>query len=539
MLSRVLDIPPPTGGYHVQRWLRVPMRDGVELLADHYVPETETPAGTLLVRCPYGRRFPFSSLYAAAYARRGYHVVLQSVRGTFGSGGEFDPAVNEADDGVDTARWLREQPWYTGTFATLGLSYLGQTQWALLMDPPPDMAAAVVVVGVHDFAANSWGTGSFAVNDFLGWSDLVSHQEDPNRLRSALRQLRARSTVARTAAQVPMAAAGRALLGGSAPWWESWIEHDDIDDPFWDRVRFTHALDTAEVPVLLIGGWQDLFLDQTLDQYRRLRARDVDVRLTIGPWTHTHMMGKAAGAVLRESLAWLEEHLGADPRPGRAAAGRDPVRVKVTGGGRWLQLPDWPPATGEHVLYLAPGRLRTEPEDRPATRSSFTFDPRTPTPTVGGRLLSPAGGYRRDDKLAERGDVLSFTGEPLTADLHVYGAPVVELDHESDNPHVDLFVRVSEVDAKGRSRNVSDGYRRLVRGPGPQRVRLELDEIAHRFRAGSRIRVLVAGGSHPRYARNLGTGEPPGEGRRMVPATHVVHHGGGSRLVLPSGPAHP
>lgn len=105
------------------------MRDGVELLADHYRPLTPTPAGTLLVRAPYGRRFPFTIFFGSIYAARGYHVVFQSVRGTFGSGGTFTPMVNEVADGIDTAAWLRKQPWFTGTFATIGLSYLGFTQW--------------------------------------------------------------------------------------------------------------------------------------------------------------------------------------------------------------------------------------------------------------------------------------------------------------------------------------------------------------------------------------------------------------------------
>ena len=195
------------------------MRDGVELVADHYIPDTDTPAGTLLVRGPYGRGRPVSALYASAYAFRGYHVILQSVRGTFGSGGVFEPPLNEAADGADTAAWLRDQPWYTGTFGTLGLSYLGQTQWALMEDPPADMVAAVVVVGVHDFAASTWGTGAFAVADFLGWCNMVSHQEDPNQLLVALRQARAPKLVARTVAQMPLGAAGRGLLGAGAPWW--------------------------------------------------------------------------------------------------------------------------------------------------------------------------------------------------------------------------------------------------------------------------------------------------------------------------------
>src|SRR4051794_14724157 len=145
------------------------MRDGVDLVADHYVPDTSAPAGTLLVRCPYGRAFPFSNLFGAVYAARGYHVIIQSVRGTFGSGGEFTPMVHEVADGADTAAWLRTQGWFTGSFATIGLSYLGFTQWALLMDPPPEMAAAVIIVGPHDFSESSWGTGAFTINDFLGW----------------------------------------------------------------------------------------------------------------------------------------------------------------------------------------------------------------------------------------------------------------------------------------------------------------------------------------------------------------------------------
>ena len=144
-ISRLLGLPPQKTSYTVRHGLRVPMRDGVELVADHYAPDTgpdSEAAGTLLVRGPYGRRFPFSAVFAQVYASRGYHVVLQSVRGTFGSGGEFTPMVHEIADGADTVAWLREQPWFTGSFATVGLSYLGFTQWALLTDPPPEMKAA-------------------------------------------------------------------------------------------------------------------------------------------------------------------------------------------------------------------------------------------------------------------------------------------------------------------------------------------------------------------------------------------------------------
>lgn len=543
-VSKVLGLPPHTTDFTVQHGLRVPMRDGVELIADHYAPVTDSPAGTLLVRGPYGRRFPFSPLFAQVYAARGYHVVLQSVRGTFGSGGQFTPMVHEMADGADTVAWLRDQPWFTGSFATVGLSYLGFTQWALLADPPPEMKAAVITVGPHDFSASSWGTGSFSLNDFLGWSAMVARQEEPGVVQALSRQLRGPAELAKATAGLPMGAAGRQLLGTGAPWYESWLEHPERDDPFWDLLRFDDALQQAEVPILLLSGWQDLFLDQTLEQYEQLHRRGVPVALTVGPWTHTQLMTKGLTTVVGESLDWLGAHLA-----GHGETTRSTVRIHVNGRG-WVELADWPPAMPEHELFLQPtGRLTDSappdtapPPDDSSSRersSTFTYDPSDPTPTVGGRLLAAAGGYRDDTRLARRNDVLTFTGDPLPADLYVAGNPVVELAHSCDNPHHDIFVRISEVDAKGRSRNVSDGFLRLNDHTGP--VRLELDAVAHRFPAGSRIRLLIAGGSHPRFARNLGTAEPPISGSQLVPATHTVHHGQGgvSRVVLPAGPVPP
>jgi len=529
-VSRVLDVPPPTTDYTVTR-VRTPMRDGIELRGNHFAPHGATK-GTLLVRCPYGREFPFSTIFGSAYAARGYHVLLQSVRGTFGSGGDFTPMVNEVADAQDTVAWLREQPWFTGSLATIGLSYLGFTQWALLMDPPPELRAAVIAVGPHDFAETSWGTGAFTVNDFLGWSHMMAHQEDGPRAYTGLRQLLTGRRVRRTMSEAPAGAAARALLGSGAPWYESWIGHPDHDDPFWEGMDLTRALDKADIPVLLFSGWQDLFLQQSLAQYRRLCDRGTTTALTVGSWTHTEVMTRGAGTVLRESLAWLDAHLAETAPP----PDRSPVRVEVNRQG-WLGMADWPPASVEHALFLHPAhRLDATAPPVDAAPSRFTFDPQAPTPSIGGRLLSNDGGYRDDSALARRPDVIDFTGAVLTEDLYLVGVPVAELTLSCDNPHRDVFVRLSEVDARGRSRNISDGYRRLTGDPGsPTALRLELDAVGHRVPAGSRLRVVIAGGCHPRYARNLGTGEPFVTGERTVPATHTVHHGtgGSSKLVLP------
>nr|WP_198318606.1 CocE/NonD family hydrolase [Pseudofrankia inefficax] len=503
------------------------MRDGVELVADHYAPKG-TPVGTLLVRGPYGRGFPSSALSGRIYAERGYHVLLQSCRGTFGSGGRFDPMVQEIDDGADTVGWLRTQPWFTGRFATVGQSYVGFTQWALLMDPPPELAAAVIDVAPHDFSLAAYGTGAFALHDFLTWSDVVAHQEETSLLSMLLHGRRAQKRMAAALGELPLCQASDGILEGRAPWYEQWLSRPDISDPYWQRMRLGDALERCPVPVLLHGGWQDLFLEQTLHQYEVLHSRGIDVALTVGPWTHLSS-AKATKMIAADSLEWLGEHLAGTRKRTRDA----PVRIFTTGAETWRDLPAWPPPTTDVALYLDSDRaLVDSPPDKETAPSRFTYDPKDPTPTIGGRIMARDAGYRDDTGLADRTDILTFTGPPLTDDLEVLGTPRVELAHSTDNPHADVFVRLSEVDPKGRSHNISDGYLRLDPASPATTVNLALDATAHRFRAGNRIRLTIGGGSHPRFNRNPGTGEPPATATRLATSTHTIAHDAERRSVL-------
>ncbi|MEU4241272.1 CocE/NonD family hydrolase [Actinoplanes sp. NPDC026619] len=533
LVTRVLKLPGEAGGYDVERELRIPTSDGLTLAAHHYAPEGE-PAGTLLVRGPYGLGAPFDMLYARPYAARGYHVLFVASRGTAASDGDFDPMRTELADGRDVVAWLVAQPWFTGTFATVGPSYLGFTQWALLVDPPPEMAAAVITVGPHDFAWHSWGHGAMNL-DLVGWSDMMNRQprtdEQPGLLWGQLRE--AVAMPARTRAlrpvftDLPLADAGERHYAGGARWFRDRVTRPDIDnDPYWAPMRFGAALEKAEIPILLHSGWQDLFLEQTYAQYQRLRSLGRDVALTIGPWTHKGVIRDGAPMLIPETLDWLGAKLG-----GRPLARPTPVHLRVTGTGDWRDLDEWPPPSTSLTLFPRPGAaLATEPGAE--SEAGFTFDPANPTPAFGGPLLD-GGGYVDDSRLATRPDVLAFTGEPLPAALEVHGVPVVELAHRSDNPHADLFVRVSEVDPAGRSRNVTEGYLGLdPKRDHSQPVRISLMPVAHRFAAGARIRLLVAGGCYPQFTRNLGTDENPGTGTTLVPARHRLTLGP-SRLELP------
>jgi uncharacterized protein len=517
LADRVFRLPGPVRDFRVERGLRVPLNDGVTLAADHYVPSGE-PAGTLLVRGPYGLGFPFAQLYARPYAARGYHVLFVASRGTAASEGDFDPMRTERADGREVVAWLVAQPWFTGKFATIGPSYLGYTQWALLEDPPPQMAAAVVTVGPHDFAWHSWGTGAMNL-DLVGWSDMMARAprggKRPNPFEMLLGPARRRA-LKPVFTDLPIADAAERHYAGRAPWFRDRVTRPDLADPYWEPMRHGVALDRVTIPMLLLSGWQDLFLAQTIQQYAHLRDRGVDVALTVGPWAHSEAIGKGSAVLIPQTLDWLAAKMSGQPlrRPA-------PVHVQVTGTDEWRDLPTWPPPTRDLVLHLRPGGGLGGPEEN-GGQAVFTFDPARPTPALGGPMLDD-GGCVEDSALAARGDVLAFTGDPLPAPLEVHGRPVVTLRHGTDNPHADLWVRLSEVDARGHSRNVTEGYRRLP--PDRERsapVRLELLPTAHRFAAGSRLRLLIAGGCYPHYMRNLGTAENPGTGSAMVAVRHHI-----------------
>jgi predicted acyl esterase len=226
MICRAWSLPPRRTFVAVERDIQVPMSDGTVLLADHYLPITSQPAATVLVRCPYGRGAPFSLLNAQLIAERGFHVLLQSCRGTFGSGGRFEPMRGEISDGQDTVAWLRGQSWFNGRLATFGPSYLGFVQWALAMDPPPELAAAVVFVGPHDFSRTAYRNGAFDLYNFLSWSDLIIHQERVNPLSGLVRTVTADRRLRPALDRSPVSAGARDLLGDQAPWFDTW--HADL-----------------------------------------------------------------------------------------------------------------------------------------------------------------------------------------------------------------------------------------------------------------------------------------------------------------------
>ncbi|HEY3608780.1 MAG TPA: CocE/NonD family hydrolase [Pseudonocardiaceae bacterium] len=531
VLRRLRKLPPPRNTYVVERGLRTPTRDGFELVSDHYAPVVPHAGGTILIRTPYGRGLPGALLQGGTFAARGYHVLLQSCRGTAGATDTFQPMVREADDAQDTVAWLREQPWFNGELATMGMSYLAFTQWALLMDPPPELRACVLIAGPHDFSAAIWENDAFALETFLGWADTnsVPFEQRPSLLRQLTGNRQRANRLRAAFAGLPMTRAAETVLNGRAPWYQDWLTHPDLTDPYWQPYNATEALQRVRTPTLIVGGWQDLFVGQTVQQYETLRTRGIDVAMTIGPWTHLGHLVKGSAVIDNEALTWLDTHLGKREANPHAL----PVHTFVTGADTWHTAASWPPGHTETRWY--PNESGLLGATAAPGRSTFRFDPADPTPSVGGRRLAAGAGVRDNGDLEARPDVLTFTTPALAADLEFEGFPVVHVSVTVDNPHADLVIRLCDVDRKGRSHNITDTLVRLdatVAAGEIQHLAALLSPCAHRVRQGHRIRLQLSGGAHPQYARNLGTGEPVATGNGLKAANHTIHHED-TRLTLP------
>jgi putative CocE/NonD family hydrolase len=312
-------------------------------------------------------------------------------------------------------------------------------------------------------------------------------------------------------------------LGDDPPFFRDWVQHSDPGDPWWDPLHFASDPQTVP-PVTLLAGWQDLFLVGQLQDHAALSRAGVPARLIVGDWIH----GAAEITVIgvREALRALD-----------GAQDAAPVRVEVSGGGGWRDLAAWPPPSTPHPLELtADGRLVAPGSAHGGGVLTSRYDPADPTPDAGGRTLNPFSAGRRDQRRRERrDDVLLFTGEPLAEPLLVMGAPEITLTLASTNPRADVFVRLCEVDRRGVSRTVTDGYLRLPPSaePGePRTVRIALAPIAHRFAEHGRLRVQVSWGAHPLHLRNPGTADPVRDHSRLVASTQTLFLGGTTSAVL-------
>jgi len=584
----------------------IPMRDGVLLAADVYLPADDDkvvaePRPLLLTRTPYGKDGARTVNSAEHFARNGYVAVIQDMRGRYESQGVFTKySEKETEDGFDTVEWLANQPYSNGRIGMWGTSYAAHTQADAAKLDPPSLKALLLNQGGM---ANAWDHavrhgGAFELGRELTWAFryIQAETDDP-----VVRAHMENEPVTDWYAALPFRRGLSPLA--VAPEYEDYIfeEYTNSDyTDFWRRITLNwseYYEQTADVAMLHSGGWYDIFLRGTIQNYVSLsQLKDSPIELLIGPWTHSGNERRYAGevdfgpdAAIEDfhtgfQLRWFDRHL-KDAVP---AAPVRPVRLFVMGtgdghrtedgrishGGYWAEADGWPiPGAVPTAYYFgADGRLDSRQPDPDDGSTTYTFDPSNPVPTIGGNVSNRVkdGAFDQRERpefygseapwlpLRARRDVVVFQTAPLTEDVVVVGPLEVVLYVSSTAVDTDFTAKLVDVyppsmdfpsgfdmnisDALVRASYRDDRHTRDLIEPGRiYKLTIRPFPTANVFRKGHRIRVDISSSNFPRFDVNPNTGEPLGRNRRMITADNTIYHDADhpSHIVLPVMPVRP
>ncbi len=568
----------------VDRGVPIPMRDGVQLYADIYRPAAPGKYPVILQRIPYGRVIACNFGIRAAGA--GYVVILQDTRGRFESEGEFHAFATEQPDGYDTCAWICEQPWSTGRIGMFGASYVGLTQWQAALSGAPGLQAIAPNVTAADYHEGwIYQGGAFELSFAKSWV-LTNLAPDTARRRAELdpaKQVDFETLWDRCDDMMNdfdiMPLAGDPLLTDIAPYYDEWLAHPD-HGPYWDQYKVDGKYANLDLAVLHLGGWYDIFLGGTIQNYLGMRhgAKSEAARnkqhLLIGPWDHMTIANQnPVGQYDPGMRSWHDAidfygiHLRfydrylRDMENGYEA--EDRVRIFVMGDNAWRGESEWPlPAAVMTDFYFdSAGRANTLDGDGTLSASlpgastrpdHFIYDPLNPVPSAGGaqccnEAMSEAGQY--DQRHVEiRPDVLCYTGPVLEQDTEVTGPVIVKLFASTSATDTDFTAKLVDVCPCGCIKNLTDG---IIRGryrqsmseqvlltPGEvYEYEIDLWATSHVFPAGHQIRVEISSSNFPRFDRNPNTGGVIATTTKeeCIVAHQTIHHSAEypSRITLP------
>jgi putative CocE/NonD family hydrolase len=527
---------------------RVPMRDGISLSADVYLPLSGGPHPTIYQWTPYESTRERFVGWGVWFAQRGYAAVVSDVRGRYESEGEFTAWSTDGVDAHDSLTWAAGEGWCNGRIGTWGRSYGALVQWQLMHEGHPNLGCIAPQV-IHDdyFWDGYWTGGAFQLALTLGaaaiWTSAIGLITGPAAAEVMLND--------RVWRHLPLIELDEVTLGRRVGFWREWWEHQENDE-YWHR--FHHRPDSVTVPIFQQGGWFDPYSGSHLRKFAKIGER-VPNRVLMGPWSHEEEVETFRGdvdlsagvTVIRDhELVFYDRYLRDE---GNDWEERPPLELFVLGRNEWRAESEWPLPGTEFTSFFLRSRGRLDRDvprsDEPADR--YTYDPEDPVPTIGGvnSVLTMTQGAAvpirpgpwDQRELEARDDVLSYTTDALDGDLEVIGPVELILFAASSAKDTDFFVRVCDVYPDGRSIFLTEGvlrarYRNSHEGDSTELLepgevaeyRIRCYPMANVFERGHRIRLDVTSSSFPRFSRNLNNGEDVGTSTRIEVAQQTVLH---------------
>jgi uncharacterized protein len=541
--------------------VKVPMRDGVTLSADMYLPNAQAQFPTVLIRTPYSNNIESMIEKGRRLAGAGYACVIQDCRGRWDSDGEYYP-FREGEDGYDTQEWIGRQPWSNGKIGMAGGSYVGTVQWQSAPHRSKFLTCmAPRVICCDYYSGLVFPGGAFQLNVLMTWgmrtNGRTGQSIEFHNWTEAFRTL-------------PVASMGE-QAGRNLPFWKDWVEHASYDE-YWEAINDEARWGEMVAPALNMGGWYDLYAAQTFANFNGLRLQGGSPaarqsKLIVGPWPHALSVSSRTGDIdfgahsmvdlEALELRWFDYWLkGID----NGIVDEPPLRLFIMGSKQWRDEYEWPLARtvwqkwylhsdGSANTLRGNGSLSPQaPEDEAVDR--FVYDPDYPVQTIGGNNccsphIVPWGPH--DQRAVEmRSDVLCYTSQPLENDLEVTGPIQVVLYAATDGLDTDWTAKLVDVSPTGYAMNLCDGiirarYRESFAQPTlltPGKVyeyTIDVGVTGNLFRKGHRIRIEISSSNFPRFDRNLNTGHEFGADAEMRAAQQTVHHSAGypSHILLP------
>lgn len=561
--GQTIPLSPKTHNVRFLYDLKTPMRDGVRLSTDVFLPDTPGSWPVILLRTPYQSLWSRWIKHAIFWAERGYAFAIQDCRGKFESEGTFYAYVDDGPDSYDTLDWIAAQPWCNGRIGTWGRSYGGIYQWQLgpLQNPHLDCMAAHVISDDF-FRDNHYVGGAFQLTLSIMAAICFSVNVDITQEGSA--QLYNNKRFMR---QLPLIDMDIAAIGRKIPFWRDWLEHDRYDD-YWERINTVGKHHLIDVPVFQQCGWYDAYPTSTFRHWEAMTTQAPSERtrksqkVLMGPWSHSIPTSSklaeidfgpnAYRFIAEEDKRWFDYWLKDEDN---GIMDEPPIQLFVMGENAWRFEDQWPLPNTQYTPWFlhsngkanssfGDGSLSMDP---PAAepRDRFRYDPENPVPSVGGNNSTNDWSQSAEEPIipgpvdqrmiGRRDDVLVYTSAPLEQDLEVTGYLEMVLYAASSARDTDFTVKLIDIFPDGYAMNVSEGILRTryrnddsrpeLLEPGEvTKLNIRMYATSMLFRKGHRIRVDISSSSFPRFSRNLNNGEPVATSTRIVVADQTVLH---------------